>query len=79
MSQDHADYRIQRQMDAFEKEERAAKLLELSQQLTAARRHTPPAPEDAGRWIFVVDQDTGKPSWYPKDLIDAEQDLRFPA
>ena len=50
---------------------------ELAQQMTAHRRATPPGEADAAAWEVAIDMDTNRPVWFPKDLADEYQRLRF--
>ncbi len=53
-----------------------ARLRELYDQIAAARRDTPPSADEADAWSMAIDQDTGRPSWTPKALVDAFWSLR---
>jgi hypothetical protein len=49
----------------------------LAQQMQTLMRHTAPEDAQAGDWEAVIDMDTNRPVWYPKDLSDEYHRLRF--
>ena len=49
----------------------------VAQQMEALKRLTAPDAADAGNWIVSIDMDTNRPVWFPKDLSDEFQRLRF--
>lgn len=58
-------------------QERAKILEELSAQMNAARRFSPPDEADEANWEAVGDMDTGKLSWVPRALFDQYQAVRW--
>ena len=49
----------------------------LAQQMHTLMRQTAPDDAHAVDWEAVIDMDTNQPVWFPKDLHDEYQRLRF--
>jgi hypothetical protein len=49
----------------------------LARQMQTLMRHTAPDEADAAAWEAVIDMDTNRPVWFPKELSDEYQRLRF--
>ena len=62
-------------------DERHAKRLQaaeaISKQMSAARRDDAPPVAEAHLWLMVIDMDTNRPCWFPKQLSDEHERLRF--
>lgn len=51
--------------------------LEVMEKLNAAKRTDAPPDDEKDAWVEIIDMDTNKPFWVPKDLSDEYQRLRF--
>lgn len=50
---------------------------EINTQLMASGRNAMSADMSMEEWVPVVDVDTNKTTWFPRDLFDEYQRLRF--
>ena len=49
----------------------------INEKMNAARRTDSPPEEEIGNWTMLINMDTNKPTWVPKDLYYEYQRLRF--
>lgn len=49
----------------------------IGEKLNASARNTPPPETSLEEWVSVMDMDTNKTNWFPKDLYNEYQRLRF--
>ena len=49
----------------------------INEKMNAVRRTDSPPEEEIGNWAMVINMDTNKPTWVPKDLYYEYQRLRF--
>ena len=64
-------------MTPARKQKRIQLAAAINEKMNAVRRIDPPPEEAIGNWAMVIDMDTNKPTWVPKDLFDEYQRLRF--
>lgn len=58
-------------------EQRKTLAQEVNERMRTAIRTEPPSEGDEDAWAIVYDMDTNKPRWFPKELYDEYQRLRF--
>ncbi len=64
-------------MTPARKQKRIQLAAAINEKMNAVRRIDSPPEEAIGNWAMVIDMDTNKPTWVPKDLFDEYQRLRF--
>ncbi|GEM_PF-6829722 len=64
-------------MDEARRQRRYRLAAEINSKMFAAQRPTPPDKADAAAWVPVVEMDTNKVHWIPKDLHDEYHRLRY--
>ncbi len=64
-------------IDQIREQKRRRQANKISVELTASGRNAPPADSNFEEWVPVVDIDSNKTIWFPKDLYNEYQRLRF--